>query len=551
MRLATRISEYAPSVVVLVARKAPRIREVLGLELSPHALVISDLAVPFCRQYMEGARVAVVDDVVNVGSTVRTAVRTAESLGAAEVRAFAISRLSRDQPLEGLDVEYVTPETLDPAGLAAFARRVPEALQALAKPYDLDFPLLRCRLRPPYASFEDLRAALEWREGESRVFDLSTPAGRNHGVHRLALDPPEGHERHSKVRIYLDERTGECVVMPIVVTGQLSTEEPTWLGGWPRGVWEQLAPLAPEGDGGDEARARIRLFVDSLQYGLEFLRRRRDLFLAEPGLPFAVEDAEMIFGPAVRRAVPSREANGGAWDSGPSGASPFLAAAHRHGLPDAVRSRLLGAPEPLSVFAACFEALADMVGAVEPSDFAMSDLADTDTVKSNPYLRLRIGPTIPDLTELVHEICGSPGPLEETRCQVTRMLDRFIDAGAVVPTIARYAIQDGAQPRHGVFRIYRKGEPPSRDPTVQRVVYAWAASSAVMSRTRASKMLSILELERQGSTGLEIRADARGTTACLPRSILGESIEIAGYLRDTGQVGTPPRADGDVGATDR
>src|SRR5947209_13726773 len=74
--LISRVRGFDPDVAVLIARKMPRLAECFGFSLGPRAIVVSDLAIPFVHGLLAGARVAVLDDVVNVGSTIHPAVRS-------------------------------------------------------------------------------------------------------------------------------------------------------------------------------------------------------------------------------------------------------------------------------------------------------------------------------------------------------------------------------------------------------------------------------------------------------------------------------------------
>ena len=67
LALVDQVRSWRPDVVVLVARKMPRLAQALELDFG--APTLTDLAVPFADGAFAGARVAVVDDVVNVGST--------------------------------------------------------------------------------------------------------------------------------------------------------------------------------------------------------------------------------------------------------------------------------------------------------------------------------------------------------------------------------------------------------------------------------------------------------------------------------------------------
>src|SRR5688500_9421834 len=85
------VNAYEPDVVVLVARKMPRLAEFIGADFK-HAIVITDLATTCSHAHLHGARVAVIDDVVNVGSTLQQAADAALACGAADVQLFALGR---------------------------------------------------------------------------------------------------------------------------------------------------------------------------------------------------------------------------------------------------------------------------------------------------------------------------------------------------------------------------------------------------------------------------------------------------------------------------
>jgi hypothetical protein len=66
-------AEKAFDFVVLVAHKMPRLADALGLDFSgaSRALVVSDFALPWIASRLSGANVAIVDDSINMGGTIR------------------------------------------------------------------------------------------------------------------------------------------------------------------------------------------------------------------------------------------------------------------------------------------------------------------------------------------------------------------------------------------------------------------------------------------------------------------------------------------------
>jgi hypothetical protein len=529
--LAERVREFDPTIVVLVARKPVRMFQALGVDPAPGALVVSDLAIPFMENLMADAKVAVGDDVVNVGSTLRRVCRRAREAGASEVKAFAISHLERENPLPDLEVCYSGAEGLDEFDLRQFGRRIPQTLQWHSKPYDLTFPVMERDLLPPFVSFDDLLAVLRARYGNQYVYDLSTPAGASYGKRRCAVDLTDGPALR-KLNLYIDEPAETCTVVPIALTPELNPDGPSLPPSpWAEAVWNNLSTLPPAAD--KEALCRLSLFVDGLSLGESFIAENGSFLRGSGKRPFSGKDAELAFGPAILRIEPvqgdrRRRAFRSACEEDGAATSPFLVAAKKKGLIEDVGKEARD-NDPLSVFIAFFEVLNRRIGANEPSDYEFGWPYSYEEVQREPCLRLRIGPTIADLVAIM-DLLTETDDLSVTRRRVTRLLDRYIDSGGVVPTVTTY--------EGGVYRIYRQGEASTREDVSRKVRYAWDCYEKPLSLTRATKYLTILALDLpQGADSqVEIEAAPRGNTLCFHESILDTRTEITQYLRDTSQL---------------
>lgn len=528
--LAEGVREFDPTIVVLVARKPVRMFQALGLEPAPGALVVSDLAIPFLGDRMASAKVAVVDDVVNVGSTLRRVCRLAVAAGSSEVQAFAISHLRREDRIEDLDVRYTRVDGLDEFDLRQFGRRIPQTLQWHSKPYDLTFPVMERELRAPFWNFDFLLAALRNHYGDEFVYDLSTAAGAECGKRRCAVDLTDGPALR-KMNLYVDEAARTCAVVPIALTPVLQADEPALHPSpWAAAVWSGLKDLPHDGD--LEALCRLSLFADGLTLGESFIAEHGAFLRNHGSRPFSLTDAQLALGPAVAKV---RAADGdqplrrfrSRHPEDAAAASPFLAAAKRSGMLSSIENAAR-ARDPLSVFIATFEVLGRNVGAHDPSQYKLDWPYTYSEVQQEPSLRLRIGPTIADLVEIVDSITGA-NDLSLTRRRVTRLLDRYIDSGGVVPTVATY---DDTP-----YRIYREGEASTREDVSLRVKYAWECYGKPLSLTRATKYLTILALDLPQSDSQVVIGNApRGNTLCFNESILDTRTEITQYLRDTDQL---------------
>jgi hypothetical protein len=154
--LADRTRRFEPTVVVLIARKMPRLAELFRLSFGDRALVLSDLAIPFAHRFIAQQRVAIVDDVVNVGSTLQRAHDCVKACGAATIRLFALGTKNREKSdntlIENTPIEYSHFEPLSEKAYDDLVTEVPAAIRQLAKPYDLEFPIIHCRLAAPARS---------------------------------------------------------------------------------------------------------------------------------------------------------------------------------------------------------------------------------------------------------------------------------------------------------------------------------------------------------------------------------------------------------------
>jgi len=423
-----------------------------------------------------------------------------------------------------------------------FAARVPEALQGLAKPYDMDFPLIPCRLEAPFRGFEELALLFVDRYGDDRVYDVSTPRGHAAGVRRLVLDLMAESGIQSKVRLYFDEPAQRCNVVPMRVARTLDGE-PQISGGWPTAVWSvMLAELEQPAKHGTyqlldyarrDARARLRLFSESLASGLGFMAANRDLLRAEHEVPFCLDEAQLTLGPLIKRATrrATKPKGTGTTAEAPRGdplaVSPFVAALRNAELISQLRDEN-PAHDSLTLFIALFELIAEAVGVNDPTQYRLDWPYTKQEVLDNPYLRLRIGPTVADIVAILCEASRRQGDAHEVRWAVRRLLDRFIDFGSVVPTTAEY---DGR-----LYRIYRKGERSPRVAPSDRLLNAWRSYGEPLSLTRLSKLATFLAFSSPTDSAVVIRAATRGNTLCFAPSVLHDETEVGHYLRNTGQI---------------
>jgi len=537
--LCRRVNAWRPDVVVLVARKMPRVSEYLRFDFGRECLVISDLAIPFAHRELRRARVAIVDDVVNVGTTVRHACDCALASGAMDARVFA---LGRSQEYEAtVPLECAHPDVLPAESYRKLVRWIPSALRTLAKPFEVEFPVIRCRFALPFNSSVQILRWLRDRFGSECVHDLTA----GHPLRRVTVDLPNANAENTKLRLYLDDGAGVCNLVPFAVPQSLSCfpapgcrlARQLLVAGLK--ALESCPPAAQLWE--EESTIRLQMFASSLDAGVGALDDLGEVLVATQVSVCDPSDARLLFGPRVAEAL-NAAPNPASIDPYPlpsatpvrseSETLPFFSHCDKlaeHHFLDLVR-RDASASDPCSIFASVFDALARLVGALDPSKYALTWPYSYEDIARRPYLRLRIGPTFQDLVAIMDALVPDDLPVAlPTRNLVSAMLDDGIDSGAVVPTIAHY---DGH-----AYRIYRKGENDLRDEAVDRIAYAWLNYGKPMTLTRLAKINAILAYSNCIPQTLVPCTLERGNSASLQTTSLDlEGPELGEYMRRIGRI---------------
>ena len=528
-------------MVVLIARKMPRLAELFRLSFGDRALVLSDLAIPFAHRFIAQQRVAIVDDVVNVGSTLQHAHDCVKACGAATIRLFALGTKNREKS-ENTPIEYSRFEPLSEKAYDDLVTEVPAAIRQLAKPYDLEFPIIHCRLAAPARSAYTLLEWLRDRYGPALVHDLTCRFDTS-GLSRFTLDKHGSDEGNVKLRLYVDERQMACNLVPFAIPPNLQreiaihsdrarsllhvleealTSSPTKASLWP-----------------DEARCRARLFCRSLDLGLAALDDLGEVLVLDSAHAYSLHDAELLFGPVIRSVdrhpVPTvrPDAPLAQTQATTVPGSPFLNKSREFAggmFLERIRTAA-GSTDAVSLFACIFDVVAELVGASDANKYSLDWPFSKEEVRKHRYLRLRVGPTFEDLVQIMGKLdAKAPHGALPLRNLVSMLLDFAIDAGAVVPTTAKYG--------DWLFRIYRKGETPLRDLATNRVLYAWRNYGKPMSLTRFSKLNTILAYSSELPQVMLPQALLRGNVASLQSTCVDEmgGAELSHYLRDTGRL---------------
>lgn len=548
-RLFEMVRAFEPDVVVLTARKMPRICESMQIKFGNQVLVISDFAIPFSSDYLTNARVAIVDDVVNIGSTLEQVTGIVEKHSPAAVKLFSLARRTSTGFQNVRQISFAHSSPLAGKDFSAYVRTVPAAISHVCKPYDLVFPVVRARYQIPFHKATEITEWLRSRFDSQTIQVIPTPYA-NSPIRRVSiLLNGDGNSLPKKLRLYFDDAKAECSIVPMVVPHHVAEANMplslTWVQDL-RAKLKNALSTRPDFENSD-ALAAAALFTSSLDWfwSSDTNAQLRDVFDFD-GKPFCPVDARAAFGPVIESV-----SIGGSTSETPTGfqsvantqvKSSFIdkfdidqlikiavSRLHQKGI-----TRSETGADYYSYLLSIVEALSELVGTENPSNYKVTWPYTREEIGRNPYLRLRIGPSFPDLVIIcgrLHQLLTkSEQPPPNSVSLLSLMLDTLIDQGAIVPTFANY---DGA-----IFRIYRRGEGPGQD-TCEPVVYAFAAHEKPLSIVRLAKILSVLSHSQKYHGMLNASAQPRGLVGSVPKTVLAaEPDNIATYIRNTGQIKT-------------
>lgn len=536
--LCAQIRDFSPDYVVLVARKMPRLADAIRLDLGRSVICISDHAVPFVRSELANSRVAIVDDLWNVGTTMLHVKERVLRAGPRAVKMFALGAKDAVSALEaGVCMAEVA--SMGAARYEHFVCLVPSTLRRIPKPYDGDFPIARYALRTPFSTWEQCWAWLQLEFGAAAHASVDETSSR-HPHARATVNLRSAHGWVLKVRLYFDFASGGCNVVPMALAPSLPLEDVYPQGSRAKTVFaaasSTLGPLdqlSPEEDRRD-ALGRLGAFCDSLVFLDDAVAVLSGLLDRDSDTPFSIKDFAMQFGPTaaqrvrdtfVVEAAPVSAEDKEQFLRARTKPQQQKVAREAKVIDDAVKKANEGWPVEL-VFDALFKGLSAAAGAEKPSDYSLGEPLPS----SEAYKRLRIGFTYTELIDFLRvHVRASPGG-STPEAVTSALIDTFVDMGAVVPTIT-YA--DGE-----CLRVYRKGEASPRwDTDLSRMVLALSQlKDQEVSRTRVSKVAAILAFSSAGNnSGLRVSAAERGTVAVMGTSVVEQSeVEITTYLLRTG-----------------
>jgi hypothetical protein len=546
------VRTYSPDIVVLVARKMPRLVEALNLTLGDDAICVSDHAIPFVHRDLTNARVAVVDDIWNIGTTMLRARDRVLLAQPKEVRLFALAAKNAGTALEA-GVNLSLPRSLPAERHRVLVDAVPRALRCVAKPYDVDFPIVPCALRAPFSSWQDCWQWLSDKFGDfvhSTVDDTQVAAG----VARASINLPRIGGWTIKARLYFDFKAASCNFVPMALAPSLSLANDYPPDSFSAALFEAVMKcldggptLAADLDAENrDGIARVNTFCDSVLISDALLEQCSGLFHKDSLVPFSLKDFGTQFGPTAQKnceglierefrplSYSELETHLGSDRRPIPDPSEYLIG--NGSIVDRAKGYLTCGLSRLALDA-LIQDLARCVGADDPAAYALSKPYTSDEIRESPYLRLRIGFTYEELTALFRKhYLDLWHSLQSPELMVSDLLDVFIDHGAIVPTFTLT--------KDACTRVYRKGEAnPRWDDEITRLLFTIKSMAEPerkelleQGRTRIAKINAILALSGAFETSLTAGAFERGNVGLLVNSVVErEGAELTGLMRRFG-----------------
>lgn len=493
--LKEKIVEFDPDVIVLLARKMPRIAEVLGWDTFFHnKIVISDFALPWVSgEIKSGKKIAIIDDALNQGTSLKNVHNKVCPLSK-DISIFVLGRRETkdmDEIKSDFGTHFTYIKDLVKNGkdgtYEKHSYKIPHAISLLAKPYEIEFPIFYASYKNNQHDAADILYYLETHLQDS-IYAHDTTAAHtiDLGLARISLDLCITHLNNYKIRLYLDDTNKMVAIVPMAtgyktLVGEGCTKLRAYVKGKQKSINSYYEKLKKYSDGKKkpypesffsllkvETDTRSEQFISSLEFGLTTMHILNDLFDINNAW-LSTQDISMLFGSDFMKEVKDISPRMGKdWtlsDSPPKNKNKSLITPEfwrsfkgQKDNPHVLESFKIDKKGRDSVFLDFFEHLRNQkrIKNNQKSDIGEQYTSSDQQISEYPFLALRGGPTAGDMLHLFryhwNKRGGTTYSYEETRGFLSSIIDTYVDAGSIVPVIS----QEGQ-------RVYRSGESPAFD----------------------------------------------------------------------------------------
>lgn len=478
------LSSYEPHVVILISRRMPRFYQLMKDILTfGDAEVFSDFAIPYIYPNLEGKRIAIVDDSVNVGTTLESVCRRLIAARPSVAKCFTVFKKNPElSRLAGIELEHVELVHDDNNSYSKSSLNLVRSLFYQNRPFEIEFPVLKLEFEDgiaPSDIFTRLIGNNSW-----EVKDVTPFESRGYGLYRFSIDTKAESTQNCKFRLYLDEYEKFIYFVPIVSHEKYLAFNVTHhkLPDYIKNLFLKTEQIDEKYESFfSETLFRLRMFIASMIFGFPLIRELESI-LSPTRCYIEKEDITLLFGAEVSDLLTrfyseysdSMEICKLIHDLEEQADTPFYESLKKspeifsmlteqdsesgqRTMPDSYGRKLVD----------FFNRLGKLTD--ESDQACLPDLPDyrpsKQDLEANKYLRLRIGPTFSELMEIMRKYWHqSPATkkISTLHTLLSRLLDHHIDQGYIVPVLNLYG-----------QRVFRKGEAAPFDMNEIAIFDSW------------------------------------------------------------------------------
>lgn len=463
-KLAREVCAFKPDYVVLLARKMTRLwqrmREIDRRTFLPDVPTVSHFALDYLApENIRGKNVAVIDDAINIGSTMRHVCGKLQAIGVASVRCYVLSckeSFNRENLGRFKNNLYIRKENslLKDQEYHANAATLNRCLLFAGRPLELEFPIYTLDLGDTsQEQFQDRLKTLEVRWQWVTYVDADVA-----GMGRASVLRENAQGDVVKHRFYFDRHRDRVLYMPMPFSQGKST--------------------------GRRFTGRAELYAHGKQLMAEYWPTLKEYGVHD--IHLVEEDTRLLFGSDFDVKLLQRDKDGEEGAESVSEDYMLCALLKSRSFTDALEKHTFSSSVRLT-FIKIFEELGRAVGEVAPGsmDTTFEQALPSflrETIRYDNFMRLRLGLTVPEIIDLLRRYCPTPANDAKLESMVSGLLDEHIDQGFVVPML------DLAH-----RRAFRKGEAAPQD---RALLYALGCRSANFGENLEEKLQALVPSQR-------------------------------------------------------
>lgn len=431
-KLASAVEEYRPDFIVLLARKMARLWQVLDLSRQSDRLakisVYSDFALDFMGgEDLAGKKVAVIDDAINVGSTIT---HVCEMLAGRDARPECYIMASKDTfnkasfkwPIHIMGSE----KALNEDEYRKRSAKLNMALLLSTMPLEIEYPSYKITLNHDLTA-EQFANRLERATGP-RFQWLTNIEAEERGMLRAVLLMEDRYSVRAKIRLYIDMENNEVVCSPM--------------------------PFCKPAQAGGDRENRRSLY----RAGKKLMGAQWEMFRKAGAVRYEqnMADARLLFGSDSNSGKAVFDGNRDACHVPTSYMLDALFGCQSF-LQNIVENKRTAGLRMLVV--QLFRSLAYIVGEDDPQGRDQSFISSLPEsvqlyLDKDEFARLRLGLSFDDIISIIKVLSPEYANKDSLLLSrsISRLLDEHIDQGYIVPVIDLAG-----------RRAFRKGEPWPHD----------------------------------------------------------------------------------------